>query len=82
MKESAMISTIMIRTLMDERYYYGIRQEAAFVLSKVSSMEDVIDQSVQPNRSALPGQSAVRERKGAEYVQKSAGAGQRRSRPV
>ena len=50
MKESAMISTIMIRTLMDERYYYGIRQEAAFVLSKVSSMEDVIDQSVQPNR--------------------------------
>jgi transcription initiation factor TFIID subunit 2 len=35
MKESAIISTIMVRTLMDERYYYGIRQEAAFVLSKV-----------------------------------------------
>lgn len=25
----------MIRTLMDERYYYGIRQEAAHVLTKV-----------------------------------------------
>jgi len=37
LKESAMISTIMIRTLMDERYYYGIRQEAAYVLAKVSS---------------------------------------------
>jgi hypothetical protein len=35
MKPSALISTIMVRTLMDERYYYGIRQEAAYVLSKV-----------------------------------------------
>jgi hypothetical protein len=35
MKESAMISTIMVRTLMDERYYYGIREEAGYVLSKV-----------------------------------------------
>ena len=26
----------MVRTLMDERYYYGIRQEAANILSKVS----------------------------------------------
>ena len=34
-----MISTIMIRTLMDERYYYGIRQEAAYVLSKVSQVK-------------------------------------------
>ena len=25
----------MARTLMDDRYYYGIRQEAAYVLSKV-----------------------------------------------
>jgi transcription initiation factor TFIID subunit 2 len=35
LKESALISTIMLRTLMDERYYYGIRQEAAYVLAKV-----------------------------------------------
>ena len=33
-----MISTIMVRTLMDERYYYGIRQEAAYVLAKVSPL--------------------------------------------
>ena len=33
-----MISTIMIRTLMDERYYYGIRQEAAYVLAKVCGL--------------------------------------------
>lgn len=25
----------MVRTLMDKRYYYGIRQEAAYVLTKV-----------------------------------------------
>lgn len=35
-----MISTIMTRTLMDDRYYYGIRQEAAYVLAKVPSFDD------------------------------------------
>ena len=33
----------MVRTLMDERYYYGIRQEAAYILSKVFPLSQPVD---------------------------------------
>jgi len=34
-RESALVSSILVRTLMDRRYYYGLRIEAAFALAKV-----------------------------------------------
>jgi len=38
-RESALISTILVRTLMDRRYYYGIRVEAAMALSRCATAE-------------------------------------------
>lgn len=38
-KESALISSILVRTLMDRRYYHGIRTEAALALSKCATAD-------------------------------------------
>ncbi|ODQ51035.1 transcription initiation factor TFIID subunit 2 [Saitoella complicata NRRL Y-17804] len=38
-KENPIISTTMIRTLMDTRYYYGVRLEAAYALAKSATEE-------------------------------------------
>ncbi|KAF8469681.1 hypothetical protein BDZ91DRAFT_808721 [Kalaharituber pfeilii] len=38
-RETALVSSILIRTLMDRRYYYGIRIEAAFALAKCARAE-------------------------------------------
>lgn len=37
--ESALISSILVRTLMDRRYYYGIRVEAAMALARCATAE-------------------------------------------
>jgi len=36
---SAVLSSILVRTLMDRRYYYGIRTEAALALSKCATQD-------------------------------------------
>jgi transcription initiation factor TFIID subunit 2 len=38
-RESALVSTILVRTLMDRRYYYGIRVEAAMALARCATAE-------------------------------------------
>ncbi|OLL25460.1 Transcription initiation factor TFIID subunit 2 [Neolecta irregularis DAH-3] len=38
-KGTQMGSTILVRTLMDRRYYYGIRQEAAYALTNFATAE-------------------------------------------
>ncbi|KAL7273994.1 Transcription initiation factor TFIID subunit 2 [Rhizina undulata] len=38
-KESGIISSILVRTLMDRRYYYGIRVEAALALAKCATAD-------------------------------------------
>ncbi|KAI5798933.1 hypothetical protein EDC01DRAFT_743499 [Geopyxis carbonaria] len=38
-RESALISSILVRTLMDRRYYYGIRVEAAMALARCATAD-------------------------------------------
>ncbi|EEB09695.1 TATA-binding protein associated factor Taf2 [Schizosaccharomyces japonicus yFS275] len=38
-RPSRQVSTVLLRTLMDSRYYYGIRQEAALALAKCATEE-------------------------------------------
>ena len=38
-RESGLISSILVRTLMDRRYYYGIRVEAAMALARCATAE-------------------------------------------
>lgn len=38
-KESGLISSILVRTLMDRRYYHGIRTAAALALSKCATAD-------------------------------------------
>jgi transcription initiation factor TFIID subunit 2 len=38
-RETRLVSTILLRTLMDRRYYYGIRVEAAYGLARCATKE-------------------------------------------
>lgn len=38
-RESGLVSSILVRTLMDRRYYYGIRVEAALALARCATAE-------------------------------------------